>query len=317
MPGAARRRVLAITAATAACLGLGGSRLEPLRHRWQGSALGARASLTLFDPDRRRARRLIELALAEIDRLDAIFSLQRATSAIGLLNRTGRLAQPPLDLVTVLEAAAGVSAASDGAFDVTVQPLWLALATEGGPSPREVERAAALVDWRAVEVSARRVAFRRPGMAVTLNGIAQGYVTDRVADLLRDAGLDHALVALGEQRALGSRPDGRPWRLASPLGSISIAGGAFAVSGPPPTITGVPHLHLIDPRAGRPVAAASPVAVWAPRAMLADALSTALAVADGATRTRIAARLPGLQATFLCLEMSVGAQPMGGRADHS
>ena len=92
MPGAIRRRVLSITAAGAACLGLGGAGLAPLRHQWRGSALGASASLTLYDPDRRRARRLIEQALTEIDRLDAIFSLQRSESAIGSLNRTGSLA---------------------------------------------------------------------------------------------------------------------------------------------------------------------------------------------------------------------------------
>ena len=298
MPGAIRRRVLSITAAGAACLGLGGAGLAPLRHQWQGSALGASASLTLYDPDPRRARRLIEQALAEIDRLDAIFSLQRSESAIGRLNRTGSLARPPLDLLTVLEAATRISDLSEGAFDATVQPLWRAFAMAGGPSLREAERAAALVDWRAVEASAKRVALGRPGMAITLNGIAQGYVTDRVADLLRDAGLDHALVALGEQRALGPRPDGRPWRLASELGTIPLMGDALAISGPAPAVAGTSLPHLIDPKAARPAAPPSPVAVVAPRAMLADGLSTALAAADGETRARIAARLPGLQATW-------------------
>ena len=56
-----------------------------------------------------------------------------------------------------------------------------------------------------------RVAFRRPGMAVTLNGIAQGYITDRVADLLAQNGLEHVLVDLDELRALGPRADGTPW----------------------------------------------------------------------------------------------------------
>ena len=61
----------------------------------------------------------------------------------------------------------------------------------------------------------RNASTSPPGMAITLNGIAQGYITDRVADLLRNEGFDQAMVDLGEWRALGSHPDGRPWRAAT------------------------------------------------------------------------------------------------------
>jgi thiamine biosynthesis lipoprotein len=299
MPISTRRRLLRISAAATACLGLGGSQLDALRHRWTGTALGARASLTLYHPDPHRARRLIDHALAEVDRLDRIFSLQRSDSAISRLNRDGRLARPPIDLVAVLEAAAEVSELSNGLFDPTVQPLWRLLAAAGDrPSMHALDAAAALVEWREVHTSRIEVALRRVGMAITLNGIAQGYITDRVADLLRDAGLKHALVALGEQRALGGRADGRPWYLASPFGRIALDTGAVAISGPVPV--GLPGErivpHLIDPRTGRPAGAPGQVAVWAQRAVLADAWSTALAIADGGTRSNIIARLPGIRA---------------------
>jgi thiamine biosynthesis lipoprotein len=302
MPGSTRRRLLRISAATTACLGLGGSRIDALRHRWTGAALGASASLTLYHPDPHRARRLIDHALAEVDRLDRIFSLQRSDSAISRLNRDGRLARPPLDLVAVLEAAARVSELSDGLFDPTVQPLWRLLAAIGdGPSLHALDAAAALVDWREVHASRGEVVLRRAGMAITLNGIAQGYITDRVADLLRDAGLEQALVALGEQRALGGRADSRPWHLASPFGDIALDSEAFAASGPMPRgASGERFMpHLIDPWNGRPAGAPGPVGVWAKRAMLADAWSTALAVADEPTRSDIVARLPGVRVAAL------------------
>jgi thiamine biosynthesis lipoprotein len=301
MAQATRRRVLRITAAATGCLGIGGSRLEPLRHHWEGTALGACASLTLFLPDPAHARRLMRIVMAEIDRLDAIFSLQRSDSAISLLNRDGRLLRPPLDLTAVLEAAAQVSELSGGAFDVTVQPLWRVFAAAGGPegaSTRAVEAAAALIGWRDVEASRAEVAFTRSDMAVTLNGIAQGYITDRVADILRDSGVDHAMVALGEQRALGRRPDGAPWKLGSHLGPILLDNDAVAISGPGGSSPGLDgaRAHLLDPRAGRPLDNPSLVAVSFPRAMLADALSTALAVAGGDMWSRIAARHPALHA---------------------
>jgi thiamine biosynthesis lipoprotein len=302
MSGSTRRRLLRISAAATACLGLGGSQLDALRHRWTGAALGAHASLTVYHPDPDQARLLIDYALAEVDRLDRIFSLQRSDSAISRFNRDGRLARPPIDLVAVLETAAQVSELSDGLFDPTVQPLWRLLAGTGtSPSMHALDAAAALVDWREVHASRSEVTLRRVGMAITLNGIAQGYITDRVADLLRDAGLEHALVALGEQRALGGQPDGHPWNLASPFGPIALATGAVAISGPAPV--GAPGErtmpHLIDPRTGRPAGAPGPVAVWAQRAMLADAWSTALAIADEATRNDIIARLPSVRATAL------------------
>ena len=86
----------------------------------------------------------------------------------------------------------------------------------------------ALVDWRAVELDTDRIGFRRPGMAVTLNGVAQGYITDRVADLLRGRGFDNVLVELGEIRALGPPPGRTPWRagIADPKESVGRAAGS-------------------------------------------------------------------------------------------
>ncbi len=292
-----RRRVLQITAAAAACVGLSGSRTERPVLRWVGSALGAQASLTLDHPDAARARRLLALALAEIDRLDRIFSLQRRDSSVSRLNRDGRLARPPADLVAVLELAARVSGLSGGAFDVTVQPLWRVLAEtarDGAPDRREVARAAALIDWRAVDVARAAVVLARPGMAITLNGIAQGYITDRVADLLRDGGLDHALVSLGETRAIGSNPASGHWRVATAAGPLELCDEAVAVSGPPPLGGNPARPNLIDPRAAVSLAAPPNAVVRAPRAAVADALSTALVVADDTARESILAVLPSL-----------------------
>ena len=113
-----------------------------------------------------------------------------------------------------------MSAATGGTFDVTVQPLWDLYAGHfadpsadpAGPGQAALAAAIALVDWRAVEIDAGQIAYTRPGTAVTLNGVAQGYITDRIADLLRERGFDNVLVELGEIRAIGRHPDGTPWQ---------------------------------------------------------------------------------------------------------
>ena len=263
-----RRRFIAIAAAAAGMpLATVGVRAETAHlHRWSGVALGAAAEIVLHDPDAGRARRLIARCVAEIDRLEDVFSLYRPESALSRLNRDGRLAAPPLELVTLLAEARSYSEQTEGAFDVTVQPLWRVYAAHfarpgadpRGPTAADLARARALVDYRAIEIAPVEVRFARPGMAITLNGIAQGYITDRVAALLQDAGMGDVLLDIGEVRALGRHPDGRPWRVglrhaAEPetvARTLALADRAVATSAgvaSPFEPTGHHH-HLFDPR---------------------------------------------------------------------
>ena len=278
MGNTSRRRVLQI-AAGLTTLGLASATPTVRRWRWSGSALGAVAAIELHDVDRARAIRLVELAVGEIGRLEAIFSLQRLNSALSRLNRDGHLAGPPLELAAVFETAATLSQLSCGAFDVTVQPLWRlhadAAAAGTGPDGRLVERTLARVGWERVDYGRRSIAFGRPGMAATLNGIAQGYITDRIALLCRDAGLDQVFVDLGEQRVSGGRPPRRPWRIGTPVGTVALGEGALAVSA---TYPGVARPNLISPSSGLPVMGPRCMVVTAPSAQLADGASTALAV---------------------------------------
>lgn len=311
-PGPTRRRFVAIAAA-AAGLPLAALRARaetaPLQ-RWSGIALGARAEIVLHDPDPARARRLIAACVAEIDRLEDVFSLYRPESALSRLNRAGGLAAPPLELVALLSEARTYAERTGGAFDATVQPLWRLYAAHfarpgaapQGPGEVDIAQARALVDHRAVEIEPAALRFARPGMAVTLNGIAQGYITDRIAALLRDAGMGDVLLDIGETRALGRHPAGRPWRVgirdaARPEAvarTIALADRAVATSAgvASPFDAGGRHHHLFDPATGRPARTAGQVSVVAPRATLADALSTALAVSPPARAAALAARFP-------------------------
>jgi len=221
-----RRRFLTITAAVAGVAALSTTSASqyapapPLR-RWRGTALGAEAEILLYHPDKAEAGRLIRLALAEVIRLEQVFSLYRADSALAALNRDGALDDPPFDLVRLLARSRQLGNLTDGAFDVTVQPLWrlyeshfrAAGADPIGPPEAAIEAARRLVDYRSIDIDTGRITLGRPGMAVTLNGIAQGYITDRVADLLRENGVGHVLVDLDEVRSLGPRADGTPWRV--------------------------------------------------------------------------------------------------------
>jgi thiamine biosynthesis lipoprotein len=122
-------------------------------------------------------------------------------------------------------------------------------------------------------------------MALTLNGIAQGYITDRVVDVLKNEGFENALADLGEIRGLGRAARDRPWRAAikSPFNDsavaseLELADGALATSGSYGfrfDAAGQFH-HLFDPRTGGCPSRYASVSVLAPDAATADALATA------------------------------------------
>ena len=255
--------------------------------RWQGSALGAEASIAIATADREAAGQAIAAARQELAKTERLFSLYRRDSYLSELNRSGELNAPPIAFRELIALSKQISRVSDGAFDITVQPLWRALA-KGVPEGPRLEAARALVDWTKLSVEPDRIAYKHAGMAATLNGIAQGYATDRVAAALRNRGFTDVLAHVGEFSGNGLRPDGTPWRigLASPFDDrivevLPLSNGAAATSSPLGTRMGRDgsQSHILDPLSGRSAKGWASVTVTAASAALADGLSTAIAAA--------------------------------------
>ena len=265
---------------------------------WRGQAMGAPAKIILYHPDRSTAERLLRESAQEAERLENIFSLYRSDSELTKLNRNGALASPSPDLVEVLRICHECWQASDGLFDPTVQPLWNCLKkhfsqehpSPDGPSRQLWDEALAKVGFGHVLFDDNRIAFSKPSMSLTLNGIAQGYVTDRVTALLQRAGVEHALIDMGEYRALGSRADGTAWRIgiadleagAAAEEYVDIRNQALATS----SFTGFQFdesgrfNHLLNPKTGFSAALFRRVTVLARDAARADAWATAFSLMD-------------------------------------
>ncbi len=281
-----RRRVLTMMAALPGMIagGRGFAAWDPL-WRWSGTALGADATITLAAGSRREAEAVMIVARAEMERLENLFSLYRAQSAVTRLNTAGSLDPVPREMVALLRLCAELNQATAGAFDPTIQPVWRALA-RGAPGGTAFQ-----VGFGDVDFDARAVRFARRGMALTFNGIGQGYITDRIADLFRANGLTDILVNLGEYRALGRHPDGRAWQ----IGIGDSAGGAWdtvlplkdsaiATSAPYGTTfdVGGTLAQMIDPKTMKPAARWQRVSVRGPSAAVADGFSTAFSIMDEA-----------------------------------
>ncbi|MEL7133380.1 MAG: FAD:protein FMN transferase [Pseudomonadota bacterium] len=265
-----RRRFLAIAGCFAAARACAGAA------RWTGHAFGAEASIELQGPDD-VVRPALQQARNVIADVEALFSLYNPGSDLSLLNASGDRAVPPR-FHSLMRGADMAYRMTDGLFDPTVQPIWQALATGG-----DVTAARRHVGWDRVTIRGDRVRFGA-GQALTFNGIAQGFATDLVSDLLRARGFGQTLVNIGEHRGSGG-----PWRLglADPIhGQLAlrtIEDTAIATSSPLATPLG-PQGHIVH---ASQTPKWSTVSVEAETATIADALSTGLALGDLALAERV------------------------------
>lgn len=274
-------------------------------YRWSGVALGGTAHLWVEAADRAQASELVRLALAEKARLERIFSLYRRDSALARLNARGLLKDPPPELVELLGLARNLWEASDGAFDPTVQPLYeVYVQNNGMPTARQLDEARTRTGMSKIALAGDGVRYGAPGMALTLNGIAQGYISDRVAEVLARAGCEVALVQFGEIRALGRPPGRTNWPVLLDEGGSAVVEPrmpAMAVTDTMGTRIGSRAGHVFDPRRGCPIAARRRVAVFASSAALADGLATALGVLGPQAATGLLAAFPQAQVRWLGL----------------
>ncbi|MFQ5510987.1 MAG: FAD:protein FMN transferase [Candidatus Krumholzibacteriia bacterium] len=266
-------------------------------------AMGTYVTITAVDASRDRADEAIGRSFDEMDRLIAILSRHDASTPLSMLNSEGVLREPPPELVHVIRRSIDIHGTSRGAFDITVKPvvdlLRSKLGAGGVPTSGELRDSLAFVGMHHVETTDRRIRLLKPGAGITLDGIAKGYVVDRVSEVLVRHGVENHLVnAGGDIRTRGHRSDGRPWSVAveDPEKKrrypemLRLNTGAVATSGSYEVYYDRERVyhHLVDPRSGRSPHYSKSVTVIAGSVMEADALATAVFVmGPGSGRTLI------------------------------
>ncbi|WP_417455316.1 FAD:protein FMN transferase [Kiloniella sp.] len=263
-----------------------GTQKDAVFFKWQGVALGGQAEILL--PKEKGSEDLARKIQNEISRLEKIFSLYLPASEINLLNSQGELQNPSPELFQVISKAHEISSLTKGAFDITIQPLWLVHSEMPNLTDHKrnktIQSVQELIDYRNITVSPEHISFKKRGMAITLNGIAQGFITDRIYQLLISHGLTNSLVNVGEIKALGNHPSGREWVVSikgqeekMPEKAVNLhAGKAIATSSPTGTILKDGHSHLLQVKNTDALALYKTMSVIADNATTADALSTGL-----------------------------------------
>lgn len=216
-------------------------------------AMGTDVELLLDAPDSERARRALDRAETEFERLEQVLSRFRPDSELSRLNRDGRSSVASPDLVRVVELALAAREATGGRFDPTVHDALVAAGYDRTfdevPAEAPVRRSHAAACGGAVCVDGVTIEVE-PGTRLDLGGIGKGYAVDRVAESLAVAG--PCLVNAGGDIAIR----GGSWPIAVADGlTLELSRGGVATSGRDRrrwVRGGREAHHLIDPATGRP-----------------------------------------------------------------
>ncbi len=268
--------------------------------------MGTVCTATVELADTTRAGAALDRALETIARLEPVMSSWASDSELARFHAAGKPGFAcSAELFAALSAARAWAESTGGAFDPTVEPInriWDMRGEGRVPTASEQSEAAALVDWRALELdpATRRARLLRPGMGVDLGGIGKGLALDRAAETLRADRVDRAMINFGGQiLALGSweasvadpRDRLRPvFRV--PMRNASLSTSAQSERGV--DVAGRHRGHILDPRTAEPVAFEGSVSVLAPSALAADALSTALLIMGRERARKFAAGHPDI-----------------------
>lgn len=258
--------------------------------------MGTVFEIEAYGEDADRAAEAVEEAFAAIRRADEIMSDYREESELSRLNREGAGGFVPLspDLYEILQKSAAYSRLTDSAFDVTVGPLvdaWRRASEQGRlPSDRERTQLLPLIGSAHLLFAEQEQAVRlgRSGVKVDLGGIAKGWAVDRAAQILRQRGIERALISAGTSSlyAMGSPPGQQAWNIAvrhplredEILAVVSLRDQSLSTSASYEKhlrIGGRTYSHILDPRSAAPVESMWSSTVIAPDAVESDALSTA------------------------------------------
>jgi len=288
--------------------------------------MGTFARVVAVAADSSTAKKCIDAALAEIDKVDELMSDYKSDSEISEVNRDAaeRAVRVSRSTYEVLQRSVEYSKLTGGAFDVTVGPLvdlWRSAAEANStPSDAELREARSKVGYEKLMLDANEmsVRFAVEGMRIDLGGIAKGYAIDRAIEAMQKSGAAGGMVDIGgDIRCFGAAPADRdswlvglqnPGKTVEGIGvgalllKLKLVSGAVATSGDYQQfilIEGKRHSHIIDRRTAAGAQGLSSVTIIANNATDADALATAVSVMGAEKGLALIETIPETEAILI------------------
>lgn len=289
---------------------------------WQPK-MGMPFGLIIYASDSAKAAVAAEKAYALVDTLNQLYSDYLPSSELNRLCASagsGEWVKVSAPLFNIIRTAITASSRCEGSFDITVGPLarlWRKARKEKKfPSPDSLALARQRVGYRFVLIDTlqQRICLMKKGMQLDLGGIAQGDVAQRVYELLRKAGLPHALVDASGDIVAGTTPSGVPgWKVGINLPesealmnrslllqqkSVSTSGDLYQYV----ELNGKRYSHIIDPKTGLGVTRARNVTVIANDGITADWLTKACTLLPIPRALILAGQFPGVEVQIAILK---------------
>lgn len=260
-------------------------------YRYDFKAMGSPCDIQLYADSPARAKQVADAAIADVRRLEALYSRYRSDSFLSAINRVaaagGRIAVDD-ETAGLLNYAATCYKQSDGLFDITSGILRRAWRFDLGrlPDQAQVQELLDKVGWHKLRWASPVLEFPNPGMEIDFGGIVKEYAVDRAAALCGAAGIRHGVVNLGgDIKVIGPRADGSPWRVGirdprhkeAVMQTVLLREGALASSGDYERcilVEGVRYGHVLNPKTGWPVRHLAAVSVVGDFCVVAGSAST-------------------------------------------
>ncbi len=281
--------------------------------------MGSRFDITVVADNETQGNGYIDLAVAEIKRIETMISSwdeQSETSAI-IRNAGKHPVKIDKELYDLIMRAIKISELTNGAFDITYASMDKIWKYDGSmtklPSEEEVAKSVSKVGFRNIVLNPEQqtVFLKNEDMRIGFGAIGKGFAADKAKTLLIKKGVEAGIInASGDLTTWGTQPDGSPWMvgITNPLNKdkvfswFPLDNNAVVTSGNYEKyveFNGKRYTHIIDPRTGWPVTGLTSATVFAPKAELADALATSVFVMGIETGLNFINQLPGIECVIV------------------
>jgi len=260
--------------------------------------MGSRFDITVVASNKAQGNAYIDLAVAEISRIENLISSWDSRSQTSLINRNSGIKPVIIDLelFNLIKRAIQLSKLTDGAFDITYASMDKIWKFDGSmitmPLKTTIVQSVTKVGYQNIVLNAKdhSVYLNRKEMKIGFGGIGKGYAADKAKALLKKHGVESGIInASGDMSTWGKQPNSEKWNvgITNPLNKnkvfalLPIQDQAVVTSGNYEKyviLDGQRYSHIIDPRTGFPSKGIVSVSVFAPSAELADAIATSIFV---------------------------------------
>ncbi|WP_426587376.1 FAD:protein FMN transferase [Mucilaginibacter sp. R-33] len=261
--------------------------------------MGNRFEISVVGNDGQWAAKCIDLAVAEISRIEKLLTTFSDDSQTNQINAAAGIKPVKTDheVFQLIQRSLRISELTQGAFDITYgsidKSLWnFDVNMKSLPNAETARNAVRLINYKNVIMDSDHmtVMLKEKGMRIGFGGIGKGYAADQAKAILQQNGVNSGIVnAAGDLITWGTQPNGKPWTIAiadpnkqmTPFSTLNISNMAIATSGnyeKYAVINGKKYSHTIDPKTGLPVSGIKSVSIICPSAEFADAMATPVTV---------------------------------------